>query len=82
MYTHSWSENTSVLAEQLLTPVLDGGGVKSYSSILIIMALMEEVIDCENRFEREFTHHPRTFDASDLRPCHYLHKMYGILTGG
>jgi hypothetical protein len=43
---------------------------------------MEEVIACENRFEREFTHYPRTFNASNFRPCHYFHKMYGTSTGG
>ena len=43
---------------------------------------MEEVLACENRFEQEFTHYPRTFTASDFRPCHYFHKMYGTSTGG
>ncbi|KAF7672578.1 hypothetical protein GT037_009609 [Alternaria burnsii] len=66
--------------ECLLT--LDGGGVKSYSSILIIEALMEEIVACENLFELEFTHYPRTFSASYFRPCHYFHKVYGTSTGG
>ena len=56
--------------------------MKSYSSILIIEALMKEVIACENRLEREFTHYPRNFEASAFRPCHYFHKMYGTSTGG
>ncbi|CAN9241938.1 unnamed protein product [Alternaria alternata] len=60
----------------------DGGGVKSYSSILILEFLMDWVITFENRFEQEFTHYPRTFTASDFRPCHYFHKVYGTSTGG
>ena len=43
---------------------------------------MTEVIACENRFERAFTLYPRTFKASEFRPCHYFHKMYGTSTGG
>ncbi|KAI4619989.1 hypothetical protein J4E83_005223 [Alternaria metachromatica] len=67
---------------QLVNSLTNGGGVKSWSSLLIIKALMEEVIACENRFERQFTHYPRSFEAADFRPCHYFHKMYGTSTGG
>ncbi|KAI4942845.1 hypothetical protein J4E91_009765 [Alternaria rosae] len=76
-----WSESVKDgTGECLLT--LDGGGVKSWSSLLIIEALMKEVIAFENRFERQFTHYPRSFEASNFRPCHYFHKMYGTSTGG
>ncbi|RMZ73131.1 patatin phospholipase a2-related [Pyrenophora seminiperda CCB06] len=66
-------------ADQSLILVTDGGGVKSYSTILIIAALMDEVLACEKRLEREFTHYPRTFN--DFRPCHYFHKVYDYANG-
>lgn len=82
MHTDPRFVSSLAVAERSLTRISDGGGVKSYSSILIIEALMTEVIACENRFERAFTHYPRTFKASEFRPCHYFHKMYGTSTGG
>lgn len=72
----------STYLTHLLIRDLDGGGVKSYSSLMIIEALMKEIVVYENRFEREFTHYPRTFEVSSIRPCHYFQKMYGTSTGG
>lgn len=60
----------------------DGGGVKSYSSVLIMEELMKEIARYENMFEKGFTNYPRNFNAAELRPCHYFDKMYGTSTGG
>ncbi|KAF2488674.1 FabD/lysophospholipase-like protein, partial [Lophium mytilinum] len=60
----------------------DGGGVRSYSSVLIIQELINEIARYEDIFEKEFTFYPRKFDPRSLRPCHYFDKMYGTSTGG
>ncbi|KAF2811511.1 uncharacterized protein BDZ99DRAFT_518772 [Mytilinidion resinicola] len=65
--------------ERLLT---FDGGVRSYSSVLLMLELMNKIARYENVFENEFTSYPRNFNAANLHPCHYFDKTYGTSTGG
>lgn len=52
---------------------LDGGGIKGYSSLLILRQLMHEVYVLEHRIEaEEETGEVLPDDERDLLPCHYL----------
>jgi hypothetical protein len=63
---------------------LDGGGIRGYSSLLILQRLFHEVAAWETYFEG--LEHPedqrRVFDEKTLLPCHYFDFMYGTSTGG
>lgn len=54
---------------------LDGGGIRGYSSLLIIQRLMREVAKWENKLEAE-AHGDKTFDEHNLLPCHYFDYMF------
>ncbi|KAF8535195.1 acyl transferase/acyl hydrolase/lysophospholipase [Trichophaea hybrida] len=67
---------------------LDGGGIRAYSSLLVLKALMEKIAQLENE-----TPHLRTQsnndDTSTHRiddnlplPCHYFDYIFGTGTGG
>jgi patatin-like phospholipase/acyl hydrolase len=63
----------------------DGGGIRGYSSLLILQQLMIEVAKWETRLEAEEIADESqrgTFEASKLLPCHYFDFMYGTSTGG
>lgn len=64
----------------------DGGGIRGYSTLLILEQLMREVSHWEKKLEEEEGHIPgapeRNFDVDELLPCHYFDFMYGTSTGG
>jgi hypothetical protein len=80
----SWAQ----LVEDPWLPLLltlDGGGIRGYSSLLILERLMYEVARWETLFEEELPLDQRRsdpFDAKSLLPCHYFDYMYGTSTGG
>ncbi|KAF2769519.1 FabD/lysophospholipase-like protein [Teratosphaeria nubilosa] len=69
---------------------LDGGGIRGYSSLLILQALMHEVWIWEQKLEQEDSDGangtaPTIADLlseEELLPCHYFDFMYGTSTGG
>ncbi|KAF2859516.1 FabD/lysophospholipase-like protein [Piedraia hortae CBS 480.64] len=60
---------------------LDGGGIRGYSSLLILSELMHEVWLWEQQLDRE-EGIVREVVEKDLLPCHYFDFMYGTSTGG
>ena len=54
----------------------DGGGIRGYSSLLILDALMTRVAVWEK------TINDRDVRAEELLPCHYFDYMWGTSTGG
>lgn len=67
-------------------PYTDGGGIRGYSSLLILQQLMHEVAECELRLQKELGpvagSQRRDFNEDQLLPCHYFDYMYGTSTGG
>ena len=61
---------------------LDGGGIRGYSSLLILKRLFHVI----HQMELELETNERTGDIpeyeDDLLPCHYFDFMYGTSTGG
>jgi hypothetical protein len=68
--------------------VTEGSGVRSYSSLLIILKLMLEVSHYElNHGVHSVPPYSKnqgaaSKDAMDLRPCHYFDFIYGSSSGG
>ena len=80
----AWAKQMSDPWDPLIL-TLDGGGIRGYSSLLILERLMREVAVWENRFEEQEADldvPDRTFDEKTLLPCHYFDYMYGTSTGG
>jgi hypothetical protein len=67
-----------------LVLTLDGGGIRGYSSLLILQRLMKEVAVWENYFEQleKPAGQRQVFREDQLRPCLYFDFMYGTSTGG
>ena len=55
--------------------VIDGGGIRGYSSLLILNALMQRVAFWEEKLGKKF-------NAEELLPCHYFDFIWGTSTGG
>lgn len=70
----------------MLTRLADGGGIRGYSSLLILKQLMHEVAECEKRIQEVegpvAGSQRREFHEDELLPCHYFDYMYGTSTGG
>lgn len=66
--------------------ITDGGGIRGYSSLLILKQLMHEIAECERRLQREEGPVPGSdrsnFNEDELLPCHYFDYIYGTSTGG
>ncbi|KAK0365233.1 hypothetical protein LTR91_012604 [Friedmanniomyces endolithicus] len=70
---------------------VDGGGVRGYSSLLVLKNLMHEIWLCEKRLEDEQREEERitgdppascVTNEEDLLPCHYFDFMFGTSSGG
>lgn len=61
---------------------LDGGGIRNYSSLLMLKALMHEVWIWEKRLEAEDPIGQQQVPEDELLPCHYFDFMYGTSGGG
>ncbi|KAK0344855.1 hypothetical protein LTR02_007207 [Friedmanniomyces endolithicus] len=70
---------------------LDGGGVRGYSSLLVLKDLMHEIWLCEKDLEDEQRERERVTgdppgglipDEEELLPCHYFDFMFGTSSGG
>ena len=72
-----WARSvTSENAWDKLVLTLDGGGIRGYSSLLILEALMKRVA----HYEKELN--DQVVDVHTLLPCHYFDYMWGTSTGG
>lgn len=60
---------------------LDGGGIRGYSSLLILKALMKEIAIWESKLEAE-QGGSKTFEEGELLPCLYFDYIFGTSTGG
>ncbi|TKA63802.1 hypothetical protein B0A49_06322 [Cryomyces minteri] len=80
----AWAREVREAWEPLIL-TLDGGGIRGYSSLLILQALMHEVYLWERKLD-ETDPIPnsiwRTLTEDELQPCHYFDFMYGTSTGG
>ncbi|KAL1623231.1 hypothetical protein SLS56_008399 [Neofusicoccum ribis] len=76
---------------------LDGGGIRGYSSLLMVQQLMHEIAEWERKLEMEEAaeaatrwkdgtstppFEPRIFNEDELLPAHYFDFIYGTSTGG
>lgn len=84
--THSGKSWARTVADDPWLPLiltLDGGGIRGYTSLLILKQLMKEVAIWENFYEHEKPPHLRhKYEEEKLQPCLYFDFMYGTSTGG
>ncbi|KAF2834840.1 FabD/lysophospholipase-like protein [Patellaria atrata CBS 101060] len=81
----SWASTVKSPWDSMIL-TLDGGGIRGYSSLLILKELMREVAEWENKFEEEegpiSGTEKKVFKEEELLPCVYFDMMYGTSTGG
>ena len=73
----AWATSASEDPWDPIILTLDGGGIRGYSSLLLLQALMHQVYEWEKRLDSVDV--PR---EDELLPCHYFDFMYGTSTGG
>lgn len=61
---------------RLLNTGVDGGGIRGYSSLLILLELMNRIAHWENILNKT------QLAPENLLPCHYFDYMWGTSTGG
>ncbi|KAF2818175.1 FabD/lysophospholipase-like protein, partial [Ophiobolus disseminans] len=62
---------------------IDGGGIRGYSSLLILQRLVEAISECETKEESEkCPDSGRSFDPQQIRLGNYFNCIYGASTGG
>lgn len=61
---------------------LDGGGIRGYSSLLILRDLMHEIYEWEHKLDALDPLGEHIPPEEELLPCHYFDFMYGTSTGG
>ncbi|KAB8345930.1 hypothetical protein FH972_022983 [Carpinus fangiana] len=78
----SWSRSPDADPWNSTILTLDGGGIRGYSSLMILKALMHEVAVWEQTLATPEELQDNAFDENSLLPCHYFDYMYGTSTGG
>lgn len=83
MSGRAWAESSDDHWDPCIL-ALDGGGIRGYSSLLIMRSLMHRVYTWEKRLEESDgkLDGEELGNEDDLLPCHYFDFMYGTSTGG
>ncbi|KAM7207476.1 Acyl transferase/acyl hydrolase/lysophospholipase [Naviculisporaceae sp. PSN 640] len=90
---NSLSVTSTPWAKKLIL-TLDGGGIRGYSSLIILRALMKEIADIERTLEPKATSSahtdrilvdqipPEVYREGQYLPCHYFDYIAGTSVGG
>lgn len=64
------------MSEKYLKDYIDGGGIRGYSSLLILEELMKRIAAWELKLNG------KNISVEKLLPCHYFDYIWGTSTGG